>query len=100
MLAAAAYFHHPRFFSLFAVFATILASLFSGTITGGMSTVLKFLFVCHLIPRFQKSILKLNARTGKLPRQVLTIAAISPFGRPGSSCGQRSVARVPRFVAL
>lgn len=40
VFTAAAYFHHPRFLRIFAVFSAVFASFFRHTVTGGMRTLL------------------------------------------------------------
>ena len=48
VLTAATYLQDMRRLSILAVFATILASFFGGTITRRMRTLILFLVICHL----------------------------------------------------
>ena len=54
VLTAATYLQDMRLFSILAVFATILASLFRGTITRGVRTLILFLVICHLATLLSK----------------------------------------------
>jgi hypothetical protein len=54
VLTAATYLQDMRLLSVLAVFATILASFFRGTITRRMRTLILFLVICHLATLLSK----------------------------------------------